>query len=278
MKIAVITGASSGLGREFVLQLDKIRSDIDCFWLIARRDERLRELASELRHDAKILPLDLSLPVSITRFCHELEEASQVSQFDTIAVEAGVRNTLPKFQIALFVNCAGFGKIGNYNKISSEDVSGMIDLNCRAAVSMTNAVIPYMTADSGIIQICSTAAFQPLQYINVYGASKVFLLHYTRGLRWELKGTGIKVTAVCPYWMKQTEFIKTATAGQEKGNEIANFHFGDNPEKVVARAIAGNARNRAVVTPGVLCSMHRVFSKFFPLGFLQAVWEIWRKL
>ena len=185
-KIALITGASSGLGREFAFQIQG-REAVDEIWAVARRKDRLRQLSEESKIPIRCLSLDLTEPESINMLATLLEEESP--------------------DVRLLINAAGFGKIGNYSEVSMQDSADMIDLNCRATVTVTMAVLPYMSEGARILQISSTSAFQPLPSLNVYAASKAFLMRYSRALRWELMGRKINVTAVCPYWIKDTEFI-----------------------------------------------------------------------
>ena len=108
-----------------------------------------------------------------------------------------------------------------------EELTHMIDLNCKAAVHMTAICMPHFTKGSRILQICSTAGFQPMQGLNVYAASKAFLLRYSQALRWELIGKQIYVTAVCPYWIKDTEFIGVAkhTDNPKAAHAVHHFHW-----------------------------------------------------
>ncbi|MGE4485661.1 MAG: SDR family NAD(P)-dependent oxidoreductase [Oscillospiraceae bacterium] len=176
MKIAVITGASSGLGREFVKQIAR-KSRLDAVWVIARRENRLREIAEELSVPVVPIPLDLTKQESFSVLQALLEEK--------------------KPDIRILVNAAGFGKMGNYVEIPVQDSDNMIELNCRALVRMTVLALPYMTRGARILEVCSTASFQPLPALGVYAASKAFIQSYSRSLRWELFGRGIHVTAVC---------------------------------------------------------------------------------
>ena len=187
-KIAIITGASSGLGREFVRLLDADSAGEstgefhpDELWIIARRKERLEELAAGLRTDTVVLPLDLTDKTSVT----QLQEKLSAEQPD----------------VRVLINAAGSGKIAASEALTLEQVDTMIDLNCRAAVDVTQACLPYMSSGAKIMEVCSTAAFQPIPYLNVYAASKAFLYRYSRALRFELRPRDITVTAVCPYWI-----------------------------------------------------------------------------
>ena len=188
MNIAIVTGASSGMGREFVLQLSGY-VHVDEIWVIARREGALEALKNEIAVPIRPLPLDL---------CEE-------SAFDAISalLEAEKPN------IRLLVNAAGFGKFGAYHKVSLQDESRMIDLNCKAVVLLTRLCLPYMAAGSHILQLDSLSAFQPVPYITTYGATKAFVLSYSRAMNRELKSRGIRVMAMNPGWVK-TEFFNHA--------------------------------------------------------------------
>ncbi|WP_446898382.1 SDR family NAD(P)-dependent oxidoreductase [Clostridium sp. LBM24168] len=257
MGIAIVTGASSGLGKEFVYQIASKENNISEIWIIARRKERLKELVDKVDIPIQILPLDLTKRESIDYFIEYLETQRP--------------------QVDILVNAAGFGKIGSYSDISRLDSDNMIDLNCRAAVDMTIAVLPYMKKKSRIIEICSTAAFQPFQYLNVYAATKAFLYRYSRALRIELLPRGIHVTAVCPYWIKDTEFIPRAKHnGDEK--KIKNFMFAGKAKNIASIALNDSKIGLPVSTPGPVCFIHRIVAKFIPHEVMIWLWELIRRL
>ena len=201
MKIAIVTGASSGMGREFVLQLSNY-VQVDEIWAIARRADALEALKGEASTPVRPISLDL---------CEE-------SSFETLSglLEA------EKPDVKLLVNAAGFGKFGAYHKVSLTDESRMIDLNCKAVVLMTRLCLPYMAAGSHILQLDSLSAFQPVPYITTYGATKAFVLSYSRAMNRELKGRCIRMMAMNPGWVK-TEFFNHAfqTNG---GGEVQYFN------------------------------------------------------
>lgn len=257
MGIAIITGASSGLGREFVRQIASKENDVSEIWVIARRKERLEELVSKINVPIVVFPFDLTRKENIDDFIEYLKTRKPL--------------------IDILVNAAGFGKIGSYNDISRLDSDNMIDLNCRAAVDMTIAVLPYMKKKSRILQICSTSAFQPFQYLNVYAATKAFLYRYSRALRIELLPKGIHVTAVCPYWIKDTEFISKAKHNGD-GKEIKNFIFASKAKNVVSIALNDSRIGLPVSTPGPICFIHRIVAKFIPHEIMMFIWELIRKL
>ena len=201
MNIAIVTGASSGMGREFVLQLSGY-VDVDEIWVIARRADALESLKAEVSVPLRPIVLDL---------CEE-------SSFET--VENLLKTEKPN--VKLLVNAAGFGKFGAYHKVSLTDETRMIDLNCKAPVLMTRLCIPYMERGSHILQLDSLSAFQPVPYITTYGATKAFILSYSRAMNRELKSRGIRCMAMNPGWVK-TEFFNHAFQTNEDG-EVQYFN------------------------------------------------------
>ena len=188
MKIAIVTGASSGMGREFVRQLHNYVQP-DEIWAIARRKEALEQLAAETSIPVRPISLDLGKEASFREFA-ALLEAEQP-------------------QISLLVNAAGFGRFGDFDTVSLEEDLRMIDLNCKALVAMTRLCLPYMYKGSHVLQLDSLSAFQPVPYITTYGATKAFVLSYTRACNAELKPRGIRMMAMNPAWVK-TEFFNHA--------------------------------------------------------------------
>ena len=188
MKIAIVTGASSGMGREFVRQLSEY-VQVDEIWAVARRREALEALKDETTVPVRPVVLDLL----------------EMESFDKI--RAMLEETRP--EIRLLVNAAGFGKFGAYHKTSIEDDCRMIDLNCKALLIMTRLCIPYMKPGSHILELDSLSAFQPVPYITTYGATKAFVLSYSRAMNRELKNKGIRVMAMNPGWVK-SEFFRHA--------------------------------------------------------------------
>lgn len=256
MKIAIVTGASSGLGREFVKQIAR-KEKIDAIWVIARRESRLREIAEELPIEIVPVPLDLTKQESFSALQALLEEK--------------------KPDIRILVNAAGFGKMGSYAEISVKDSSDMISLNCSALVRMTLLVLPYMTRGARILEVCSVASFQPLPSLNIYAASKAFVQSYSRSLRWELFGRGIYVTAVCPYWIKDTEFIPVARR-DDNPHAVRHFPLASRAHSVVSAALRDSKFNLPVSTPGPVAFLQRFFTKFIPHEIIIACWEGLRRL
>ena len=199
MKIAVVTGASSGMGREFVRQLSAY-VQVDEIWAIARRREALAALKAEA-------------PVPVRPVVQDLLKSESFDELRSL-----LEGEQP--EIALLVNAAGFGKFGAYHKTTIEDDCRMIDLNCKALLVMTRLCIPYMKPGSHILELDSLSAFQPVPYITTYGATKAFVLSYSRAMNRELKGKGIRVMAMNPGWVK-TEFFRHAF--QSNDGEVQYF-------------------------------------------------------
>lgn len=248
MKIAVFTGASSGMGREFVRRIDAAE-EFDEVWLIARRKERLEEVARGLRAPARILPMDLSDRKSLTDY-KALLEAEQP-------------------EVAVLVNAAGFGLFGKFTEMDLDRQLDMIELNERVLVAMTYYTLPYMAPGAAIYQLGSLSAFQPVPYINVYGATKAFVLSFSRALACELRheGRGIRVMAVCPGWVK-TEFFDTAV----HDDTIVYYNRFFTPEQVVTRALADMKKGREVSVCGHQIRGQVLLTKLLPH---RAVMEIW---
>ena len=196
MKIAIVTGASSGMGREFVLQLSSY-VQVDEIWAVARREQALESLKTECSVPIRPICLDLCKEESFSFLAATLERERP--------------------DVKLLVNAAGFGKFGAYHKIPLEEDCRMIDLNCKALVAVTRIVLPYMAAGSHVLQLDSLSAFQPVPFITTYGATKAFVLSYSRAMNRELKPKGVRMMTMNPGWVK-TEFFNHAL--QTNGNEV----------------------------------------------------------
>ncbi len=254
MKIAIVTGASSGIGREFARFIDE-NYELDELWVIARREERLNALARQLSHAVRVLPLDLVKPESMANLRLLLADEQP--------------------EVRLLVNAAGLCKFGYFTDLTEAEVSAMISLNCTAAVQLTGAAIPYMSSDSSIFQVCSAAAFQPLEGLNIYAASKSLLYNFSRALSRELAPRRIRVTAVAPLWVN-TEFLKIAQ-DTKNGGTVKHFPFVANPRAVVEKAFLDNRRGLTVSTYGFALA-HRILAKILPQSVIAACWGILRRI
>ena len=214
MKIAIVTGASSGMGREFVLQLNQYVT-VDEIWVIARREKALEELRKETAVPLRPVCLDLCADESFTAFSALLEKEQS--------------------DVKLLVNAAGFGKFGAFDKVSIEDDCRMIDLNCKALVAMTRLTLPYMTAGSHVLQLASNSSWQPVPYITTYGATKAMVLSYSRAMNRELKSRGIRMMSMNPGWVK-TEFFNHALQSNA-GGEVQYYDRLYEADEVVATGL-----------------------------------------
>jgi len=242
MKIAVITGASAGLGTQFALQIDKSRPEIEEIWLIARRKERLEELAQKLNKKTRIFAADIT-------------DKSALEEYITALNADGVR-------VQILVNNAGFGKLGNFEEITPEDNAAMVTLNCEALTYFTAVTLPFMGERSEIVNSCSIASFAPNTRMAVYSSTKAFVMSLSRALRVELKSRKINVLAVCPGPMN-TEFL--GVAGIEKGTS----HTFDtlprvNPEIMAQKSLKASKRGRAVYTNRIFYKFYRILAKNLP--------------
>lgn len=249
MKIAIVTGASSGMGREFVLQLNQY-VQVDEIWVIARRLEALESLKQEVSLPIRPISLDLLDNGSFESFSKLLEAE--------------------KPDIRLLVNAAGFGKFGSFEKISTNDDCRMIDLNCKALVMMTRLCIPYMGAGSHILQLDSLSAFQPVPYITTYGATKAFVLSYSRAMNRELKSKGIRMMAMNPGWVK-TEFFNHAT--QTNDGQVQYYDRLYDADFCVAYGLKDLYRSKKDYSvPGFFTRMQVRLVKLLPHGMVMDTW------
>ena len=250
MNIAIVTGASSGMGREFVLQLSQYVK-VDEIWAIARRGDALETLKKEVNVPVRPISLDL---------CEK-------SSFDTMAKLLEEE----KPDVKLLVNAAGFGKFGAYHKVSLEDESRMIDLNCKAVVLLTRLVLPYMEKGSHILQLDSLSAFQPVPYITTYGATKAFVLSYCRAMNRELKGKGVRMMAMNPGWVK-TEFFDHAFQ-TNSDNEVKFFDRLYEAKDCVATGLKDLYRTKKDYSiHGLPIKLQVLAVKFVPHSIVMNIW------
>ena len=246
MRIAVITGASSGMGREFVKQIDASES-FDEIWVIARREDRLRELTGECKNKIRPISLDLMKQESFDLYKDLLEEK--------------------KPDVAVLVNGSGFGRFGAFTDIDLKSQLDMIDLNDKALVAMTYLTLPYMKEGGRIYQIDSLSSFQPVPYIGVYGATKAFVLSFSRALNVELKRRKIKVMAICPGWVR-TEFFDRAVTD----DTITYYNRYYDADEVVRRALKDMKKGKDVSVCGFQIRMQVRLTKLFPHKLVMKIW------
>lgn len=249
MKIAIITGASSGMGREFARRLSEIHN-YDEMWVIARRRDRLEELAKELTTPIRVIPLDLTKNESFDELKNLLEKE--------------------KPEVKTLVNASGFGAFEKFENIPLDKQLDMIDLNSKALMAVTYIVMPYLKKGGEVYQIGSLSSFQPVPYIATYGATKAFVLSFTRAVNSEYKNSGIKMMAVSPGWVK-TEFFDTAVVDD---SVITYYNQFFTAEQVVTRAIKDMKKGKDVSVVGPMIRAQVLLTKILPH---TAVMWIWKK-
>ena len=246
MKIAVVTGASAGIGREFVRAIDR-EGAFEEIWVVARRAERLEELKKECRTPLRPVALDLAAEESLARY-RELLEREQP-------------------EIGLLVNAAGCGVFGPFAEKELEKLLMSARLNALTLTAMCHLSLPYMQAGDAIVNMGSNSAWQPVPWQAVYGASKSYVLSLSRALWRELRPRGIHVMCVCPGWVK-TEF--QATARHDDYIRYVDRWYG--PEEVAAQAMQDLKKKKLVSILGHPVRRQVRLVKFLPVKLIMAIW------
>ena len=256
-KVIVVSGASSGMGKEFILQILEKEKDIDEVWAIARRDDRLIELKEKISD--KIVPIKLDL----------------TKEDDLLKYKQKVDKEKPN--IIILGNCAGFGVFDHSENVDTNIKLNMIDLNVKAPVAMIDYSLPYMKEESKIMNIASCAGFQPIPYINDYASTKSFLLSYSRALNKELKYKNIHVLAVTPYWTK-TEFFDRAIDDKKK-KVVINYNAMYDPKDVMKLAIKDLYNPKKDISCfGFVNRFQKMLTKILPHSLVMKVWMNQQKL
>jgi short-subunit dehydrogenase len=245
---ALVTGASSGIGEAYARAL---RGRGERLVLVARRAERLTRLVSELGGDDWATPAPLDLAA------------------DGAALQ--LRETLDArgIEIELLVNNAGLGHTAPFLSEKAEVVRAMIDLNVRAVVEMTHAFVPGMKerGRGRLVNVASNAAFQPVPYHAVYAATKAFVLSFTEGLAEELRGSGVRVQALCP-GLTRTEFLDVSDT--DASLLISRMPM-LTPEQVVAASLRGLDRGRVRVIAGLANRITAAAVRVAPIALTRRV-------
>ena len=226
-KIGIVTGASSGMGAEFAMQIVRQKT-CDEVWLIARRKERLNALCDKIESQngvPRAVAMDISGREGVERFARLLEKEK----------EAG------DFTVVMLVNNAGFGTYGPFSETDVMRELDMIELNCTALTGLCGVSLPYMTRVSLIINTASLASFSPLGNFAVYAATKAYVLSFTVALAAEVRNRGIRVCALCPGSVS-TEFASVASNGAR--SEVLG---GIASDTVVAHCLKHARRGKKIV-------------------------------
>ncbi|MCM1194362.1 MAG: SDR family NAD(P)-dependent oxidoreductase [Corallococcus sp.] len=246
MKIALVTGASSGMGKEFALKLDEF--GLDEIWGVALDQSGLDETGKLMKTPFRTFAVDLTKDgVDVVRQTVEAE----------------------KPDIRWLVNASGFGKFGRYDEIPVEQSTNMVRLNCEVLVAITEYCLPYMTSGAKIAQFSSVAAFQPTPFQNVYAATKAFVHSYARALNVELRPRKIKVCAVCPFWTK-TDFFDRAETTDHK--VVINYAAMYDPKDVVKRAYKDIMKGKDISICGFIARSQVRMVRIVPTTAVMNTW------
>lgn len=254
MSVAIVTGASSGMGRELLKRIAR-EERITEIWAIGLGKEKLEELKGEVKKQLKLFDYDLTDDKNLAKIKAELEKE--------------------KPEVEWLVNASGFGKFGRYDEIPVEETLNMIDLNVKALVALTEYALPYIKKGGRIVEFGSVAAFQPIPYINVYGATKAFVLNYSLALGVELKNRGISVTCTCPFWTK-TNFFNRAV--DKKNEVVTKYKAMYNADDVIDRTYRDALRRKRISMYGAYSKMQRFLVEIMPRKFVMNFWVKQQKL
>ncbi|MDS0528362.1 SDR family NAD(P)-dependent oxidoreductase [Clostridium sp. SHJSY1] len=243
-KIAIVTGASGGIGKEFTKLL--IKEEVDEVWVIARNQEKLIALKDELGDKIITISKDLSKTEELISIGKMLEEQKPV--------------------IAFLINNAGIARMGNYDDFSVKEIEDTIKINCSALTILCTLCIPYMKRESRILNISSASSFQPLPYLNLYAATKVFEKTYSRALNVELKKKGISVTAVCPSWVDTDLLTKEINGKKVKFDGIVSA------EKVAIKALRDAKKGKDMSVCTLYVKYLHILVKILPQKLIMNMW------
>ena len=247
-KIAVITGATGGIGTGFVKACAAM-NDIDEVWAIGRNMKKLESLK-------KISPKVVTIEADLN-----------ADGVDILKEKLREMYSKEKIDVRILVNDAGVAYMGKFEKMSTEEVERFCKINCSAPSEIISITLPYMHEYSRILNISSASSFQPNPYLTMYSASKVFLTNFSRALGLELKSRKITVTCVCPYWV-DTEMLPRT---REDGKRI-KYPGMISVEKVVKKALRDSYLGRDMSVPGFFANYFRFYSKIMPTSLVMRQW------
>ena len=247
MNIAIVTGASSGMGKEFALKLDEL--NLDEIWIVALDQSGLDETAAAMSTVTRKFAVDLT------------KDGIEI-------LRASLEEHTPN--VRWLVNASGFGKFGRYDEIPVEQSTNMVRLNCEALVAVTEYCLPYMSAGAKIAEFSSVAAFQPTPFQNVYAATKAFVHSYARALNVELRPRKIKVCAVCPFWTRSKFFDR---AGQTEHHVVIKFAAMYEPKDVVKKAFKDIMRGKDISICGFIARSQVRMVRLVPTTMVMNTWR-----
>ena len=242
-RIAIVTGATGGIGKKFVEQIC-LMEDIDEVWSVGRNKDKLAKLKAD-NAKAVIVEADLS------------DDGVSV-------IENLIKENSP--DIRMLVNNAGTGYIGALDKMSKEEIARICRVNCSAPSELIAIALPFMREGAKIINVSSASSFQPNPYLTMYSASKVYLRNFSRALNVELKQRDITVTCICPGWVDTGMLPKT-----KNGKEI-KYSGMISADKVVTKALKDCLRGKDMSVPGFFANYFRFYSKITPTNLVMRQW------
>ncbi|MBO6148217.1 MAG: SDR family NAD(P)-dependent oxidoreductase [Lachnospiraceae bacterium] len=251
MKIALVTGASSGIGRELAIEIALHCTGLNEIWAVARRGERLEELRRTFGKRIRIFALDLNSDSGLMELREELLEKRP--------------------DVRILVNSAGMGIIGNIAETPVPEILSMVKLNVEALTAVTCMLLPFMGRGGRIVNIASGSAFMPQPGFGVYAATKAYVLSFSRALKRELSNRKISVTTVCPGPVK-TEFFKQA----EKHRKMAGYKraFMADPTRVAKKAFMDMKKRKSLSIYGFAMKAGFFFMKILPHELLLRFFKV----
>ncbi len=242
--IAILTGATGGLGNAFVREL--LKENVDEIWSLGRNQAKLDALVDT--YGEKIVPIK----------CDLTNEAELKTVLSLLAEN--------KPNVRFLINNAGLAKMEKITRFSDEEIAKTIEINCKVPALLCQYVIPYMDRGAMILNISSASSFQPNPYISLYSATKVFLRSYSRSMNYELKEKGITCTAVCPGWV-DTEMLKPRQNGKK-----VKFIGMVSPDRVVKQALKDAKKGKDMSVCSLFVKYEHLCSKIYPQKWIMRVW------
>lgn len=242
-KIAIITGATGGLGREFVKRICEDK-ELDEIWAVGRNREKLTALVSI---DDRVVPVEADLADNGTEILRQ-------------RLSESIAN------VKILINNAGTAYMGHFDKMDPSQVESICRLNCSVPSVLMSCSLPYMHEGAKIINISSASSFQPNPYLAMYSASKVYLRNLSRAVGAELRSRGITVTCVCPGW------IDTEMLPREHDGKKIHYPGMISAESVVRKVLRDSSRGRSMSVPGLFAKYFRIYSKITPTDIVMKQW------
>lgn len=250
MTVAIVTGASAGLGKEYVDAIVERFPEIDELWLIARRKEALEKVANQYPGKKfKIIPLDLNKDEDLSEFSRTLNHFNP--------------------DVLLLVNNAGYLNTAPFNKQDIDKQKTMLGVNVVAPTLITRMVLKYMKPSSLIINVSSISSFAPVQGQTIYSSTKAYLYSMSLSLHWELKKLGIKLLVMCPGNMKTHMFNANEAGSVSKSTQALNYLPFLDMHVITRKSLSLVEKGRVIYTPGLFYKTYHGVTKVLPHNLLS---------